>query len=448
MCDEQRIQHDQRADFTSEVERIHDARESAGSTAAEYRGLLAVKIAAKTELDRKSTDTWDEFWRHGQEYLNRCLEVLFTEEWCLSHGDCVAIRTALDTYNLLKRRRQELRELKLERAWTRHQSGGHDLDDRIRHLQILVELTEDKQREFHEEIVSEYFEPMLRSAGKLDHWTVPERSESRRQSSETTSHVDTLSLPRSPDVQHDFQTLDSQFYPPESNSQQSPDSSGGRAELHLNYERALDRLLGVQNALYAYAEKWQTAELSHLQAFPRSSKMRYSQLRDFDTKGLKEDMQAAEEELQVAVDSLTEHGFRVPSTRSLSSSQRSQRSSDREHARSSGSFNSSVRSGKLTYAERRRLGRINRWRSLSRPDDLALSPATPPTAQTEVTNGADGPSPPPSTPTTPSSGRKRKLREYSEMQEELRDKADKIARVATTVAGGSDSLRSGRTRES
>ncbi|GIZ49296.1 hypothetical protein CKM354_001232800 [Cercospora kikuchii] len=444
ICDRQRAHLDQRTDYAEYLDHLNTTQSSAEKDIEEGRDFIAMANEVKKTMDKNAMETWNSFWKHAQKYMNRCLDVSFSEPWSITHEQCLILRNALDTHKFLRNRQHEVRRRKLARVWTRHQSEKPDSVVDIQQIEEVVRLVEEKEIEFQKELVQDVFEPLLRATGRLSDQSPLDGSDGQQGGSDVPSHVDTMSLPRTTDMPYEATSSYSPVPQTESRSRTPSDGSTRQTELRDMYQRALDLLVYLQGELRQHEMKWQRLEPEHLITFPRSSKTRFTHLVNFFAKSLRVELQEAEDNLQALADCLHEHDITIPQTLSSSSLQRSPSLSGGAQRRVGRNSRSPAQGRKLTYHERRGLERVSRWRTSLRRTESPTSPLTP---RADGANIADGPSPPPSTPMTPSSGRKRKLREYIEMQEELRDKEDKIAKTTMTVAGGNRSSPSGRTRK-
>ncbi|KAM3414624.1 hypothetical protein BST61_g9783 [Cercospora zeina] len=390
--DLERARNDTRIDFTNVHEITQDKIQREQPHQMQEENKMS-RIEART-LDLKSelATLWREIFQYAQAYAHRCIETGFAPEWSIGYVPCkdLCYMAQLDT--VTKQRERELRALKVERAYSRHQDDGQDSKDEIVHLERILKHMEKRRDQTIEKFMTVVVKPLLIANGRVEPSVEPSGSGNGTDS-------------------------DEQSVTPDARAQEtrSPEE---------RYIKARNELIGFEEALESHELGWYNEEIPHLLAFTHSTREFYNALGQKEVRFIKTELAKAQVEFQEATEELLRLNVDLPPI-----TEPSDLSSPRESgvgSRSRVSDRESQDRRRQRWLRRRgadaRAKRdfVNRWQIMSKPEGSAMlgrSPqsnlswhGTPDGSRLSETSAE----------LTPSPTKRRRLKEYTTTQNDLR----------------------------
>ncbi|CAK1367818.1 uncharacterized protein RHO25_012966 [Cercospora beticola] len=337
-------------DFTELVERAQEMIQRESPQQTEEEATAAQVEARISGLESDIFKLWCLIFRHTQEYVQKCLDTYFEAQWSLSHGWCIDLCTMMYMHNLTQERKHDLRALKVERAFSRHQNDGAYLETDIKHAERILEGMEGRRRRFDDRFMNMAVKKLLIAAGRLQ---LAEDSPDRPRSINPAE-----SFPRS--------EID------------APDARSAEER----YLEARDDLIEFQEDLQRKEFALRTDESQHMLVFPRSSPARFDALVRRKVQHVRAKIEEAQGRLQEAASELAQLGRDIPSLTGPSDTHSRRESRPRSGSRMSRE-NSQGHSPRRSARKRAADGRakrdyINRWQISSKPDGYAMASGTPP----------------------------------------------------------------------
>ncbi|KAF2209973.1 hypothetical protein CERZMDRAFT_86606 [Cercospora zeae-maydis SCOH1-5] len=179
-----------------------------------------------------------------------------------------------------EQRERELRALKVERAFSRHQDGAQDSENEIRHLERILDHMEKRKDETTGKFIVRVIEPLLIANGRVQPEAVPPGSGHGTESDERHVASDTRSqVTRTPEER---------------------------------YKYARNDLIEIEEGLELHKRDWYTEEIYHMLACTHSTRGFYNALMQERLLHIEIELAKAQVEFRAAMEELLRLGIGLP----------------------------------------------------------------------------------------------------------------------------------------
>ncbi|PPJ52733.1 hypothetical protein CBER1_11350 [Cercospora berteroae] len=268
-------------DFTDLVESAQEMIQWESPQQTEEESTMAQIESRISGLESDIFERWSLIFRHTQEYVQKCLDTYFEAQWSLSHSWCIDMCHMMYMHNLTQERKHDLRALKVDRAFSRHQNDGTDFESDIKHAERILEGMEGRRRRFDDRFMNMAVKKLLIVTGRL------------QLAGDSPDH------PRS-------------INPAEPYSRSEIDSPDARSA-EERYLEARDDLIEFQEDLQRNEFACRNDESQHMLVFPRSSPARFDALVRRKVQHIRARIEEAKGRLQEAASELAQLGRDIPS---------------------------------------------------------------------------------------------------------------------------------------